>query len=196
MPKVRTNILTFSRILAISLAIALAAHANPVDLDINVVPRRASYRTGDKLTIQMRYQNTSVMPIRLLPNLLVYPAAAFKFQNTSNGKLGTLLKYSEIGIDVEQWAKDIVTLKPGQTCVRDLRVEVADKLPAEYGKHARGLYVIFPVSAIALPEAGAYSISMSYDSIEHPVRRVVEGYPEFWQGKTASPTILAHFQER
>ncbi len=180
----------------LGLMVMATALGSPIELNISLRPKKPVYKSGDRLTIEIKYRNRQRRAVRLLPNLLVYPAAAFKFRNVSNGTQGTFLKYSEIDIDVEQWAKDVVTLGPGKTCSRQLKVQVVDRLPSEYGNNRRGLFILFLVSAVALPSPGRYAVTMDYDSIEHPVRRVIHRYPEFWQGKVSSPPIIADFAER
>jgi hypothetical protein len=172
------------------------ALGSPIGLNISLRPKRPVYKPGDRLSIEIKYRNRQRRAVRLLPDLLVYPAAAFKFRNVSNRIQGRFLKYSQIDVDVEQWGMNVVTLGPGKIYSRELKVQVVDRLPNEYGNSRRGLYILFPVSAVALPGPGRYAVTMDYDSIEHPVRRVIHGYPEFWQGKVSSPAVFAGFTQR
>jgi hypothetical protein len=179
----------------VSFAFMAAAYGStPIELSIALKPERGAYKPGDNLMIQIAYHNASRRAVRILPDLLVYPAAAFKFRKLLNGSVGKTLKYSQIDVDVEQWAKDVVVLNPGKTYTRALSIKVVDRLPKEYGRLEGGLFILFPVSAVQLPSPGRYAVTMTYDSVEHPVRRAVHGSPKLWEGQAASPAIFATFE--
>ena len=180
-------------ITVITLALAAIASGSDIQLSITIQPNKAIYMPGDNATIEIRYRNQGRRPVLFLPDPLVYPARAFKFENVLNGRSGAFLNYSQIDVDVEQWAKDVVKLSPGETYTHRLSIKVVGRLPREYGRPDRGLFVLFPVSAIELPGAGQYAITMRYDSVEHPVRRALQGDANLWEGKMSSKPVLARF---
>lgn len=191
-----TNPIRLAAIILMIPGTLLRGNVNDVNLKIRLSPEKASYKPGDKVTIQITYQNTSSRAIRLLPDPIVYPAKAFDIQQNSSGKRGKFLYYSEIGIDVEQWAQQTVILKPGEVHTRRVPVEIVDRLPDEYKRRDRGLFILFPISAIELPGPGEYRIVMKYNTIGDVIGRLIHAPPKLWQGSISSLPIVASFSER
>lgn len=187
------------RLAAITLMILgplVRGNGTDVNLKIKLSPEKASYSPGDKLTIEITFQNTSARAIRFLPDPIVYPAKAFDIQHNSTREHGKFLYYSEIGIDVEQWARETVILKPGEINTRRVPVEIVDRLPDEYKRRDRGLFMLFPISAIELRGPGEYRIVMKYNTMGDVIGRLIHAQPKLWEGQTSSTPIVASFSER
>jgi hypothetical protein len=179
------------RIVFLCLVSSTVALGGTVGLKIRVVAEKSTYQPGDTLEIAAVYTNTSPTPIRLLSDPVLYPARAFRFENASTRAVGIFRKYAHVGIDMDQWAKETVVVRPGESYRRAIRAEIASFLPPEYHDQHKGLFVVFPLSAIELPGPGLYKMTVEYDSREHPVRRFFVGKaPPLWQGKISSSPVL------
>jgi hypothetical protein len=164
------------------------AQESAVGMSIALSPKRTVYKPGDKLTVDISYQNHSRRPIRFLPTLKVYPAAEFGVRKTSNGKIAKFHPLTESDMDAEQWAKEAIILRPGQTYVRHMTIDVTDKVVPYDGKEKRGLFLVFPISALELPGLGQYRVTAIYDSIGSYFLKFV---PDLWQGKMSSSVVVS-----
>lgn len=186
---------TIASILSFFLA-AVTSHAGDVSIRLDARPDREIFKQGDRLSITVIFDNTSVQTVRILPKTVVYPAAAFQAKKATNGQRGRLLTYADVDIDAEQWMKEVIILKPRTKYSYTIPVEVAKRLPKEYRDRSDGLYLVFPLSAIQLPGFGEYSITMKYDSVDHPIGRLVTGSPKLLQEAVSTTPLVLSFAKR
>jgi hypothetical protein len=164
------------------------------DLAIRLHLNQTVYKIGDTWRASITYQNISKHPIRLIPDLPIYPASRFHMTKVQGGGQPEFVIPGEIAvIDSESLARSAKVLQPGASMTRAIDAKVSTMLPKFYNKRDRGLYLVFSGHALKLPGGGSYDVEALIISPEKTgeaeMAKKLFGQPDVWAGSTTSAPV-------
>lgn len=173
-------------------ACAFVTACQASDIEVSITSDKSRYRVGDNISFTITYVNTSKNAKTILPQAESYPVDAFTVEKTDNKKPVEKLRPGETPSVVwEARARSAVTLKPGQKTTRKVIGEVRAQLPMWFEDSRQGLFIIFPASAVSLPQSGQYTIrAIFHSSPDHPVNRYLPPHSKLWRGDAISDPII------
>jgi hypothetical protein len=176
---------------AIEMFITQAAYCSSQSLDLSLRFDRKTYKVGDIVRVNLVFANSSNRKVLILPTSQAYTANVFKFTRISGGKLGEIVRFGENSIDFIGLSREVVRLGAGRSYTWSLKGEIASTLPDFMGPNTRGLYLVFPGSAIGLPDFGQYRATARYVSgTENPINQLLHG-ERLWVGEVESkPSMI------
>jgi len=82
-------------------------------------------------------------------------------------------------------------LQPGGSVRRTIKAQVASSLPDYLIRRQRGLFLIFPGTAVLeLPGAGTYEVIVTFRAPrDHPIKRYLRKRPPLWEGSVTSNSL-------
>ena len=124
------------------------------ELELKVEFPRQAYVLGDGVDFKIAYSNTTQRTLTILPNIYAYRAQLLRCQRVSDGKLAKVIRFVELSIDFEALSRESVQLGPSQTYAWPLSAKLSSSLPRFMHSNRRGIYLVFPGSALELPGPG------------------------------------------
>jgi hypothetical protein len=155
------------------------------------------YAVGDQIRLNLRYTNRGREAITLLPKFPTDPGEWFSFVRVEDRRSAQLINDFEAPwIDDETLSKQTVVLQPGRSVLRTIRARLERSLPDYLLRQQRGLFVIFPGTAVLqLPGPGRYDVSATYRSPrDNPIKKYLRKRPRLWEGTVTTNSIYVEIR--
>jgi hypothetical protein len=154
------------------------------------------YRVGDEIRLTVTFRNVSSVPLRFLPESFVYPADLFAVTAVHHSAKYVSKHFGFLSVDEEQRSKEVVLLKPGDTCHSLIKGKLMTTLPPYFHQPGIGLFLVFAGSAITLDQPGQYMMKVTYRMrADDPVNFYLRDSPKLWTGQVTSNTIVIDIRD-
>jgi hypothetical protein len=197
------NRLTKPLPIALAIALTMATEATvkaerSADVQMELRTNRKIYHMGETVTFVMTFRNTSGRSLRIFPGPEQNGTRVISLANLASNTKPKPLQLVELSTYFDSWARETVTVKPGQTCRHTLKAVFRDRLPPDWENPNRGIYLIFyGGTAFQLPEFGKYSVSGTYRfDDDHPVVNYISrNGPRLWFGNLISESVIVALEK-
>jgi hypothetical protein len=167
-------------------------------VQVNLKTDKSRYRIGEKITFKLDYINISMHSLWLLPQTQTYVAGMFQIEKLgSQGPIEKIRGSNEIpSVALDGLAKEAVNVKPQGHLGRSLTAELSPTLPEWYGDSRKGIFLVFPGSALLLPGPGRYSVrAQLHSSADHPVNMYLPHSAKLWSGDVISDPLVIYIEQ-